>query len=356
MKPRNLPYPGFRLTAALLLSFHPMAAGVEAQVPAQLQGGLVHGVVREAGSGQPIPVALVMITERGVRLFTSDMGRFSIPGLTPGEYLVDLRQIGYAPASFRIRVTGGDPQPQTPPLILELVRQPLVLPTVTVTAPKCLDPKERPREGSSSAILDQLLTNAERLLAMESEYPVEARFERLRAEIGAADSVLWFRWDTTRTQTGQNQGYRRGRVLAGARNRPTTINYFTTSDIVGREFQENHCLWVSGEESIDGAQLIRIDFAPAEKLSSADWAGALYLDPVSGLLRRSEATLTRVPSNRSGLRSTRCEVSYIEIVPTLVHEKNAECKTLISNDRDTTLREVWQLLSWRFTNRVPGGS
>lgn len=331
------------------------AGAASSQQVVGLQAGTLSGVIRDAETGQPVGYSLVLIPERQLRTFSSTAGRFAVPSLSPGGYTLQVRQIGYAPATLTIRlVEEGNASAQ--PLVIHLTRQALVLPEVSVTAGACRDPSREVVSAAARAILDQVITNGERLLAMEREYPLRARFERLSATLNAADSVLAYRWDTLGTTSDRIQGYRRGRVLEQERGRPVSVHYFTTSDIARKEFREHHCLWVVGEETVDGARLVRIDFAPAERVRTADWAGALFLDATTGLLRRSEATLMRIPREAGGLASARCEVTYREIVPTLVHEEIADCHSGLTGGDGLRKREVWRLLTWEFTGWRPGGA
>lgn len=336
--------------AALLLAVASRAAAQVAVRPVQ---GQVVGTVQEAGGGGPIGYALVQVPGRGLRVFTSPAGRFSLGGLAPGAHRLEVRQIGFAPVELEVVVLAEAEGAAATPLTITLTRQSLVLPEIVVTAQSCEDPRRVIPDGDAGVILDQLFTNAVRLLSMEHEYPVHARFERLSAGLVALDSVQWFTWDTLTTRSDEIAGYERGRVLrTGSR---AAIRYFTTSDIARPAFRDHHCLWVSGLEEVGGEPLIRIDFAPARRVRTADWAGALFLDPASGILRRSEARLVNIPRNAGGLRGTHCEVAYMEIEPTLVHEQAANCFTTVTAGLAPVRQETWRLLDWEFTGPRPGG-
>lgn len=348
---------GTRFAGILLLLGLPCTVGTaEAQVTGRLQAGLLAGVVRDAETGQPVRYALVLVADRDARSFTSESGRFSLAGLGAGEYSLQVRQIGYAPLTVQLRVVREDAIPAPAPLVLEVTRQALVLPEVTVTATACLDPRRQAHSAEARAILDQAITNGERLLAMAKEYPLESSFEVLRAGFTAQDSALWFRWDTLTSHSEDTEGYRRGRVMVNRPGRPAVIQYFLTSDIAKKEFRDNHCLWVRGEEVLDSVRVIRIDFAPGERVGSTDWEGSIFLHAATGLLWRSQAALTKVPRNsRGGLVSASCEVTYTEIVPTLVHEKSADCRVGLAGALEVARREAFRLLAWKFLARVPGG-
>jgi hypothetical protein len=346
---------GTRLAGILVLAGLGLAHPARAQVTARLQGGLLTGVVQDQETGEPIRFALVILADPGARVFTAESGRFGIAGLRPDEYTLQVRQVGFAPVTIRLRLVREEFTPAPPPLVIGLQRMALVLPEILVTSTTCPDPRRQQHGPAAQAILEQAITNAERLLAMAHEYPLLARFERLRAGFSEADSVLWVRWDTLASMSDHVRGYRRGRVLVGGGLLPASVQYFTTSDIAGKEFRESHCLWVRGEEVLDSIRVVRIEFAPGERIRSPDWAGTLYLNAATGLLWRSEAVLTGLANDPGGLRSARCAVSYVEIVPTLVHEKGADCWLGLADGPETTRREVWGLLSWAFTGKVPGG-
>lgn len=350
---RTLPCRGTRLPGLLAGAVLAVTTPAAGQIETRPVNGQLAGVVREADSGAPIAYALVLLPERNLRVLTSPSGRFAFPDVPPGRYRLDVRQIGFAPLALTLTVLNDGDANVPPPLVLTLRRETLVLPEMIVTAPVCDDPRRQPTDPAAAAIVEQAITNGERLLAMEREYPILARFERLTAGLVGVDSVQWFRWDTLTTRSNEIAGYERGRVVQTGRR--AAIRYFTTSDVARPAFREHHCLWLAGLEEVAGERFLRIDFAPARRIRSADWSGALFLDPVTAVLRRSEATLVNVPRNAGGLRSTSCEVIYLEIEPTLVHEQAANCYTTIAGAPAPVRQERWQLLDWEFTGRRPGG-
>lgn len=338
----------------LLACLAPWGGSAAAQLVTRVESGGVTGEVRERGTGAGVGFALVIVPDRDLRAFANATGRFHLAGLGAGVHRVEVRQIGFAPTSFSLRVLGAGVEPAPAPLVLELVRQALVLPEVTVSARECRDPRRQQRSPAEQAILDLALTNSERLGTLEREYPLAARFERLTAHVDAADSALAFRWDTLHSQSQRGEVYRRGRVVEVPRFGPTAIRYFTTSDVARREFLEYHCFWVAGREMLDTISVIRIEFAPSDRVRTADWEGALLLDATTGLLRQSEASLSRVPRN-AGFTGTRCTVTYTEVAPALVHEATAECRTDLVGGTAVTRRETWRLIDWAFVGRRPGG-
>ena len=167
------------------------------------------------------------------------------------------------------------------------------------------------------------------------------------------DVIASERWDTLEILSDRNAGYRHGQVMRSQFGRAEQIRYFTTSDIARKEFRDRHCFWVAGEEVVGDERLLRVDFAPVAKDRATDWAGSLLLDSL-GLLRRSEATLVKIPLNAPHVRSSRCEVSYTEIIPTLIHEQTLNCLTTHEGFLTIATREVWSLMNWKFRGKVPG--
>lgn len=56
--------------------------------------GALAGVVRKAGSGEPLAEALVVLPERGVGTYTDSAGRFALADLPPGETSLEIRFLG----------------------------------------------------------------------------------------------------------------------------------------------------------------------------------------------------------------------------------------------------------------------
>ena len=88
-----------RLARALpVLAFLLAVAGVGT---AEAQTGKITGVVTDAGSGQPIEGAQVVIQGTGRGAVTGANGRYFILSVPPGTYTVSARRIGYQSAETR---------------------------------------------------------------------------------------------------------------------------------------------------------------------------------------------------------------------------------------------------------------
>lgn len=95
------------LALALLLAW-PAAATAQVAVEGRIQVDLPILVV-EAGTGQPLPGAIVRIPELDLRLVASPAGLVVFRGLPPGRHEVEVEQFGYL--SVRVPVTAPRSSP-----------------------------------------------------------------------------------------------------------------------------------------------------------------------------------------------------------------------------------------------------
>lgn len=104
-------------------------AEAQARRAAQLESslGVIDGVVTDTLLN-PMNVANVSIVGIGARVVTAENGRFRFLKVPPGQYLLVVRRIGYAPASGVVQVRQSD----TLRLAYTLARSVLALDTVRV--------------------------------------------------------------------------------------------------------------------------------------------------------------------------------------------------------------------------------
>lgn len=74
--------------------------------------GTVTGVVTDSATGQPLPAAQVSVQVAGAATAllgasTTSAGRYTIPGVPAGDFVVRVRRVGYAPAESRVTVRDG---------------------------------------------------------------------------------------------------------------------------------------------------------------------------------------------------------------------------------------------------------
>ena len=321
-----------------------------------LQGdATVTGVVRDSATGSAVGYALVSVVGGDQQVFAGESGRFTLSGVKGGKITLSVQQIGYRPT--RVVVTVGEASGS--PLVIQLARQPVVLPEVVVRGSVCSGVEELAAEGAEGgSILDEAFRNAERLLAMERSYPFRVAFERATTVLDSVRERMGGWTDTVHYDSRSLTGYRKGRVLPlnTPRSRIESARYFTTSDLAREEFRKSHCFWYAGRDtSIEGFPAYRIDFAPEEDIKSVDWTGSLLIDSVSMRLLRSEARMVNLPPRGTTFLSASCTVFYNPIAPTLVQEFQAACIHSHRTKPPRMVVERWILIRTSFLGRRPVG-
>lgn len=132
-----------------------------------------------------------------------------------------------------------------------------------------------------------------------------------------------------------------------------SATYFEPADLAREEFRKNHCFWFEGPDSTDGFAAYRIGFRPLPKIKSTDWAGALVIDSATMHLLRSEAHLVNLPRSRSLFREAGCTVLYMQVVPTLVSEFQAACRTIQNSAPPLVIIQRLDFLEFAFVGRRP---
>lgn len=102
-------------------------------------GSTITGTVRDT-AGRAIPEAIVYLAELRRSMRSRADGSFSLPDLTPGDYTIGVRALGFVPVSERIRIDTG-----TTSVVFELTPALTSLPSVITKAS---------RGGLSGVILD----------------------------------------------------------------------------------------------------------------------------------------------------------------------------------------------------------
>jgi hypothetical protein len=138
------------------------AAGAHAQRPAVLRGS----VLKDANDA-PIAGAEVAIPRLGIGVASDSAGDFRLSAIVPGQQIVWVRKLGFAPISAVLTFAAGDTLERD--FAMAVVAQ--ALPGVSVTAPPPVPPKlsqfeERRKAGFGHFITqDQLEKNEDRLVS-----------------------------------------------------------------------------------------------------------------------------------------------------------------------------------------------
>jgi TonB-dependent SusC/RagA subfamily outer membrane receptor len=69
--------------------------------------GTISGTVKEAGTGQPVPLAQVLVEGTTLGTTTDATGRYTIAGVTAGAHRVTARRVGFTPLTSPVTVTDG---------------------------------------------------------------------------------------------------------------------------------------------------------------------------------------------------------------------------------------------------------
>ena len=337
-----------RQVPALAVLLVAIAGRLSCQTIVQAPAGLLTGVVLDSITGNPVGYALV-IAEGVGRVFASEAGRFSLGGLPEGRLSLRVQQIGYRSVTSQLLVKTREGAGAS--LTIRLTRQPLVLPSLSARAPDCRS------EGAESegTLIEEVFKNAERLLVLQKDYPYQASMREINSVFDARETLLEQKVDTTSFDSRYLSSYHRGRVLVrtGRLAAREYATYFSPADLAAPEFRRSHCFWFDGTDDADGVPAYRIAFRPLVRVKSVDWAGSLVVDSATRHLLRSEAHLVNLPSKGTGFREAGCLVMYMQVVPTLVHEFQARCRTVQSGTPPTVLVQRWTLLQHRFLGKHP---
>jgi outer membrane receptor for ferrienterochelin and colicins len=100
---------------------------LDAQSP---RSGVLRGRVLDRDSGRPVSSAEIAVSGQAASTTSNVDGRWSLPPLAPGGYLLRVRRIGYAPATLKVSLGGGD----TSGVEVRLTPSALPLDDIVVTA------------------------------------------------------------------------------------------------------------------------------------------------------------------------------------------------------------------------------
>jgi hypothetical protein len=206
---------------------------------------------------------------------------------------------------------------------IELADVQVTLATVKVMgdAP-CLAPgapnPEKDREFA--VIFQQLEQNAQQYRLLADSFPY-AYHEEVTNFAVRGDSVIESIHADTGLLRSDKPGwtYRPGRVIVtDFITRHRSMRLPTLSDFASDNFVKNHCFRYGGLEQTPDGEAVRIEFRPADKLTSPDVNGTILLDAKSYQIRQAQLHLSHVPSALKNVAAVDVTTVFREVEPSVL--------------------------------------
>lgn len=312
-------WPAVAAIVGFLVAVGPLAGqDLSADSSAVLAGALT-GVE----DGQPIPYATVILTASGRASFADANGDFRIARLVPGTYAIRARQIGYSPLDTTVVIQPG-PDETLVKLRLHRIAFRLAQVRIHGRGKGCVATgvPDSTVDPSLAAIFTQVRENVDRFRILVDQYPFTfSREERhmLRRDPGG-DSTTAI--DTVDYESRARRPYRVGGIIyidfdpVGRRRRFMYLPNF--GDLADPAFLSAHCFAYGGAATLGsagGAEVIRIDFRPADRISAPDVEGAVYLDAKRYIVRRAVFRMTRSQKADPPVLGLSVTTTFRELVP-----------------------------------------
>lgn len=334
----------------------------DASNPPSADGVTLTGEIVAEGSGLPIPYSTVRLQPLGRDRFSDRSGGFVYYAITPGEYKLQVRMVGFVPVDTAVVVKRGAPVFLT----VTMKRIPTALEAVEVkAAPRlCLFPDEMGfvADPELATILDEARKNAQREQLLRRTYPFEYKLAQSHDTYNVELKTSSLLYDTVTYRSDDNWRYRKGRVVTDDRNRifgeVRLMRLPTLADLADRTFLSAHCFKYSGIVDEGGKPAHKIDFLPDSNLIKPDVEGSIYLDSATYLIRRAQFRLTRGGSVKPAILGMEVTTTYKEILPNVaLFDEIRSVQPLPSQfPGRIEFRETQKLLSYRFIYSGPPGT
>ncbi len=315
----------------------------------------IRGTVVVAQTGEPLPFSVVMLSPGDARIFTDGQGRFSFSNLGNSTYVLSVRQIGFSPVDTQITLRGDDAPVVRIALHALVVQLP---PLVVIGYGPCTAPgrPNSPDDSALVAVFDQLQENARRFELFADSYPFRFRLERTVRDVTRRGDTLKT-VDILSLGNTDERPYEVGRVVApgwGPWNSDLLVHTTVLQEFANKTFIETHCFHLAGRDTIAGETLVRVDFEPAERLGSADIAGAAYLDSITYELRFTETSLTHAErSPLTEVNTITARTRFHSIAPGILLQDSLIAITTYRFGRFTRRIETQRLIDMHFRRRAP---
>ena len=240
--------------------------------------------------------------------------------LITGSLHVRIRQIGYQAAERELEAPASIGDTTTIALTRVALQLPGVLTTAEATCPTSAASGAALGAAApgavAAAVLQQIRTAAERYDSFRRTYPFRVRVERRSAEVrrdGTAPRIVVSRG--TADSDEYAEPYAPGSLVRRERRGFSVPVLFVTT-LADPRFLTRHCFVVHGVESLDTARVLRLDFSSAPSVQEADWAGVVFIDSATSLLRRIEFRLDHLrpgdtPARLEGYTTFRSPSPYV---------------------------------------------
>jgi len=315
----------------------------------------IRGTVVLAQTGELLPFSVVMLSPGDARIFTDGQGRFSFSNLGNSTYVLSVRQIGFSPVDTQITLRGDDAPVVRIALHALVVQLP---PLVVIGYGPCTAPgrPNSPDDSALVAVFDQLQENARRFELFADSYPFRFRLERTLRDVTRRGDTLKT-VDILSLGNTDERPYEVGRVVApgwGPWNSDLLVHTTVLQEFANKTFIETHCFHLAGRDTIAGETLVRVDFEPAERLGSADIAGAAYLDSITYELRFTETALTHAErSPLTEVNTITARTRFHSIAPGIPLQDSLIAITTYRFGRFTRRIETQRLIDMHFRRRAP---
>jgi hypothetical protein len=326
--------------------------------------GTIVGIVTMREGGLPLAYSVVSATAVAREQFSDDQGVFRLTALRPGPLQLRVRHLGYTPAEIPTVVHSGR---------VDTVRVALSHIAVRLTAvqvrgyPECRNPgvPAATTDSAFATVFDQLRQNADQYRLLTRTYPYVYSVERTFSTTLVDGDVRMDGIDTTTFASLTTWTYRPGTVVE--RDGPSRVfrtgtlmmNIPTLANFADPAFIDNHCFYNGGLETVDGVDLLRVDFVAAARISDPDVNGSMYLDPGTFEIRRSIVRLSKIPRGVAGLVETEAVTYFGELlssVPVIagIMSVNQFAANSRRPDAATAAHEQQRLVAVQFLKGRPG--
>ncbi|HWC73749.1 MAG TPA: carboxypeptidase-like regulatory domain-containing protein [Gemmatimonadales bacterium] len=317
----------------------------------------VRGTVVSAETGLPLGYSVVELQPNIGQRFADSSGAFVFSAVSPGTYVLSVRQIAYTALDTQIVVRDNE----ATVVRVALRHLAVELPPITVTAAQCIHPgPPDPTDTALAAVFDQLQENARRAVLLADSYP-------FRYVLELSERTVNQRGDTGKPEVRRlhfysedHHPYAEGRVVEpawGPWGDPQTtvvIHSAELQDLGNARFIANHCFRLAGLDTLAGDTLVRVDFEPAKRIGSPDMAGSAYLDRTTYELRYTTTSLTRPErSDMSDVRSMTFLTRFRNIAPGVPLQDSLRAVTIYRYGGDRAKIDTQRTLDIHFKRAPP---